>query len=55
LKIPSAQLALELHPYVPNQELNLSVRYWEGAVRGAGTGPDGSRLTADGYLELAGY
>lgn len=54
-KVPSARLALELRPYVPNQELNLSVRYWEGAVNGAGTGPDGTRLTADGYLELAGY
>ena len=54
LKVPSAQLALELRPYVSDQELNLSVRYWEGAVSGGGTGPDG-RLTADGYLELAGY
>jgi predicted secreted hydrolase len=55
LKVPSAQLALELRPYVPDQELNLSVRYWEGAVRGAGTGPEGSNVTADGYVELAGY
>jgi predicted secreted hydrolase len=55
LKVPSAQLALEIRPYVPDQELNLSVRYWEGAVKGAGTGPDGSHVTADGYLELAGY
>ncbi len=55
LKIPSGQLALELRPYVPDQELNLSVRYWEGAVRGGGPGPGGSRVTADGYLELAGY
>jgi predicted secreted hydrolase len=55
VKIPTAQLALEVHPYVPDQELNLSVRYWEGAVRGSGTGPQGSNVTADGYLELAGY
>ena len=55
LKVPSAELMLELRPYVPNQELNLSVRYWEGAVRGSGTGSAGSNLTADGYLELAGY
>ena len=55
LKVPSAQLALEIRPYLPNQELNLSVRYWEGAVNGTGTGPDGARVTADGYLELTGY
>jgi predicted secreted hydrolase len=55
LKVPSAQLALEVHPYVQNQELNLSVRYWEGAVSGSGIGPGGSPLTTDGYLELAGY
>ena len=55
LELPSEQLALELRPYTPNQELNLSVRYWEGAVSGGGTGPNGSRVTADGYLELAGY
>jgi predicted secreted hydrolase len=55
MKIPTARLALEVHPYVPDQELDLSVRYWEGAVRGSGTGPGGSSVTADGYLELAGY
>ncbi|MEO8466740.1 MAG: lipocalin-like domain-containing protein [Gammaproteobacteria bacterium] len=55
LKIPSEQLALELRPYVPNQELSLSVRYWEGAVSGSGTKRDGGAMTADGYLELAGY
>jgi predicted secreted hydrolase len=55
LKVPSAQLALEVHPYVRDQELNLSVRYWEGAVSGGGTGPGGTAVTADGYLELAGY
>jgi len=55
LKVPSAKLALELRPYLPNQELNLSVRYWEGAVSGGGTGADGRNVMADGYLELAGY
>jgi predicted secreted hydrolase len=55
LRLPSAQLALELRPYVADQELNLSVRYWEGAVRGSGLGPNGTTVTADGYLELAGY
>jgi predicted secreted hydrolase len=55
LEVPSAGIALELRPYVEDQELNLSVRYWEGAMRGEGAGTGGSRVLVDGYLELAGY
>ena len=54
LRVPSAGISLEIQPYLADQELNVSVRYWEGAVRGTGAGPDGS-LAAEGYLELAGY
>jgi predicted secreted hydrolase len=54
LRVPSAGISLEIQPYLADQELNVSVRYWEGAVRGRGAGPGGS-LTAEGYLELAGY
>ena len=50
----AAGLTLDVRPYLPNQELDLSVRYWEGAVRAAGQGPSGA-LTGQGYLELAGY
>jgi predicted secreted hydrolase len=52
LRIPSAALDFVIEPYIPNQELKLSVRYWEGAVRAlpASGGPE-----AEGYLELAGY
>jgi predicted secreted hydrolase len=49
-----AGLSLDIEPYLENQELDLSVRYWEGAVRARGYGPSGP-LTAQGYLELAGY
>jgi predicted secreted hydrolase len=49
-----AGIALDIRPYLKNQELNLSVRYWEGAVHAEGSGPAGP-LTAQGYLELAGY
>jgi predicted secreted hydrolase len=45
---------LEIRPYLADQELDLSVRYWEGAVHGEGVGPAGP-VTAQGYLELAGY
>jgi predicted secreted hydrolase len=54
LSIPGAGLELEIQPYLENQELDLSVRYWEGAVQAVGRGPQGT-VTAQGYLELAGY
>ena len=54
LAVPKAGITLELRPYLENQELDLSVRYWEGAVHAEGQGPAGA-LTAQGYLELAGY
>jgi predicted secreted hydrolase len=54
LAAPKAGITLDVRPYLENQELDLSVRYWEGAVRAAGHGPGGA-LTGQGYLELAGY
>ena len=54
LEVPSSGIELEIRPYLDDQELALSVRYWEGAVHAEGRGPLG-RLTAEGYLELAGY
>ena len=54
LAVPRAQITLDVRPRLENQEVALSVRYWEGAVSAEGQGPRG-RLTAEGYLELAGY
>ena len=54
LAVPAAAIALEVRPYLDDQELSLSVRYWEGAVHAEGMGPQGP-LTGQGYLELAGY
>lgn len=54
LEIPRSGIELEIRPYLDGQELALSVRYWEGAVHAEGQGPLGA-LTAQGYLELAGY
>ncbi|HEY8555678.1 MAG TPA: lipocalin-like domain-containing protein, partial [Burkholderiales bacterium] len=54
VEVPGERLSLHVEPHLPNQELDLSVRYWEGAVRV--TGRSGEReVTGDGYLELAGY
>jgi predicted secreted hydrolase len=55
LRVPSVDLDLELEPYLPNQELVLSVRYWEGAVRAVRASLRDGEPEAEGYLELAGY
>lgn len=54
LAVPTKALSLTIKPLVRDQEINLSVRYWEGAVRIAGRDRE-SALTGNGYLELAGY
>ena len=54
LEVPGSGIDIEIQPYLEDQELALSVRYWEGAVHAEGRGPLGP-LTAQGYLELAGY
>lgn len=52
--LPELGLDLEIRPLLPNQELDLGFRYWEGAVEVAGTS-DGEPVTGRGYVELTGY
>jgi predicted secreted hydrolase len=54
LTIPSLDLELQISPRLDRQELDLSVRYWEGAVAVSGHAAATS-VTGVGYLELAGY
>ncbi len=54
LQIPSQGLDLEVTPVLENQELDLLVRYWEGAMDVSGT-RTGKAVRGRGYLELAGY
>jgi predicted secreted hydrolase len=54
LRVPGVDLALEVEPLLADQELALSVRYWEGAVRVRGT-QRGRPLAGYGYVELTGY
>ena len=54
LRIPSAGLDVVVTPLLRDQELDLAVRYWEGAVRVEGTA-DGRPLGGSGYVELVGY
>ncbi len=55
LSIPARGVELRIEPLIENQELDLTFRYWEGAVRVAGTGLDGTPVSGRGYVELTGY
>ena len=52
--IPAAAVDLVITPYIKNQELNASVRYWEGAVQLSGTSY-GQPINGSGYVEMTGY
>jgi predicted secreted hydrolase len=54
IHIPAVELELEGRPLMPNQELNVSTTYWEGAVRLNGT-LAGEAVVAEGYIEMTGY
>jgi predicted secreted hydrolase len=54
LAVPAAGLDLEIVPRLPDQELLVGTRYWEGAVRVEGTAA-GRPVAGRGYVELVGY
>jgi predicted secreted hydrolase len=54
LSVPTADLRLAIEPRLPQQELNVGTRYWEGAVGVEGTTAAGP-IAGDGYVELVGY
>ena len=54
MALPTQALDLEIQPRLDDQEIDLSVRYWEGAVSVSGTAGD-EPIQGVGYLELAGY
>lgn len=54
IDIPELDLALALAPRLEAQEMNLSFRYWEGAVGVSGS-RGGRPLRGRGYVELTGY
>ena len=54
IRVPGAALDLVVKPLLPDQELDVGVRYWEGAVRVDGTA-DGHTVSGSGYVELVGY
>lgn len=54
VRVPSARLTLDVKPALADQELNLNVRYWEGAVSVSGSRAE-RPVTGRGYVELTGY
>jgi predicted secreted hydrolase len=54
LRVPTQGLELRIEPVVDDQELRLSVLYWEGAVKVEGE-REGLPISGRGYVELTGY
>jgi len=54
VSVPSAQIAVDIAPWLADQENRLSFTYWEGAVRISGTS-GGAAVTGNGYVEMTGY
>ena len=54
ISVPKLSLDLTVTPRLENQELPVSVRYWEGAVSLEGT-REGKPVQGRGYVELTGY
>ncbi len=54
VEIPSEAMTLQVSPKISDQELNVSIVYWEGAVQVDGNRA-GKLVTGSGYVELTGY
>ncbi len=54
MHLPEEDIDLTIEPFFKNQELNLAIRYWEGAVRISGHA-GGQPVAGTGYVELTGY
>jgi len=54
VRVPGEGLDFEVRPLLADQELDVSIRYWEGAVEVAGS-RRGAPVRGRGYVELTGY
>jgi predicted secreted hydrolase len=54
VSVPSAGIELAAAPYMADQEMRLSIVYWEGAVAVSGRS-NGNAVQGDGFIELTGY
>lgn len=54
MSLPSLGLDLTITPWFNDQEMNVNVTYWEGAVRVEGRN-QGREVSGSGFVELTGY
>lgn len=54
LQVAQEDLNLTIEPLLADQELDVTIRYWEGAVKISGE-RNGQRVSGYGYVELTGY
>ena len=54
LRLDDKELVLEVKPRLPQQEINATFRYWEGAVTIKGRSSEGT-IKGSGYIEMTGY
>jgi predicted secreted hydrolase len=54
LAIPSEKIEIAIKPYIADQEMRISIIYWEGAVQVDGHS-NGAPVHGSGYVELTGY
>lgn len=54
VRVPSEQVDVVVTPHINDQELQVSVRYWEGAVGIRGVSK-GQSIEGNGYVEMTGY
>jgi predicted secreted hydrolase len=55
ISVPDQGLDTRVEALIADQEVDLSVRYWEGAVRSRSELGEGEPVTGYGYMELTGY
>ncbi|MBI5878534.1 MAG: carotenoid 1,2-hydratase [Chloroflexi bacterium] len=54
LELPSERITLNIAPLVADQEMDITFKYWEGAVRISGQS-NGATVDGYGYVEMTGY
>jgi predicted secreted hydrolase len=54
MRLPGENLDLIITPRLPDQEMRLQIRYWEGAVTVEGKA-GGKPVNGQGYLEMTRY
>ncbi len=54
IRVPTLEIDFHVEPLVADQELDTSIRYWEGAVHVEGT-YGGAPVEGFGFVELTGY